>query len=50
MEDEEGDKQIERALAFLDTMSIINEDGSIKTRVYITKADAKNEGLILHVL
>ena len=25
---------MERALAFLDTMSVINEDGTIKTRVY----------------
>ena len=34
--DQDGEvvPQVERTLAFLDTLSVIKEDGSIKTRVY----------------
>ena len=34
VEKEGTEKRVERALAFLDTLSVINEDGSIRTRVY----------------
>ena len=35
MKDIEGlENRTERGLAFLDTLSVINEDGTIKTRVY----------------
>ena len=30
----EDEKQVERCLAFLDTLSVINEDGTIRTRVF----------------
>ena len=31
---EEEDRKVERTLAFLDTLSVLNEDGTIRTRVY----------------
>ena len=34
VEDEGMENRMERGLAFLDTLSVINEDGTIKTRVY----------------
>ena len=32
--EEDEVKKVERVLIFLETMSVINEDGSIRTRVY----------------
>ena len=34
IEVEDNEKKVERCLAFLDTLSVINEDGSIRTRVF----------------
>ena len=34
VEVEDMEKKVERCLAFLDTLSVINEDGTIRTRVF----------------
>ena len=31
---DEGEKKVERTLAFLDTLSVLNEDGTIRMRVF----------------
>ena len=34
IEVEDMEKKVERCLAFLDTLSVINDDGTIRTRVF----------------